>query len=149
MAKINESVSIDAPLERVFEYMTHPENLPEIWPSMVETSNIQRSEDGSVSYDWLYKMAGVRFEGHAEGEVVEPHKKVVIRSESGIPNTFEWTYSGDDKHTDVEVSIEYSIPGKLLQKLAEPLVRRLNEHEARTFLQNLKARMELEAQQAA
>ena len=38
---------------------------------------------------------------------------------------------------------EYEIPQKLLGKLAEPFVRKLNEREADTFLANLKDRVEI------
>lgn len=149
MAKISETISIDAPLERVFDYVTHPENLLEIWPSMQEVSNVQRSPDGSHSFDWVYKMVGFRFKGHAETTHVEAGKRAVVKNESGIPSTFTWAYDGDENQCRVSLDVEYSIPGKLLEKLAEPLVRRINEHEARTMLQNLKVRMEMEAKKAA
>lgn len=149
MAKIHETISIEAPADRVFEHLTHPENLPEIWPSLVEVSNVQRSSDGTHSFDWVYKMVGIRFKGHADTVELEANRRAVVKNVSGIPSTFHWSYEGDENRTNLSLEIEYSIPGKLLEKLAEPLVRRINEHEARTLLQNLKARLEMEAEKAA
>jgi hypothetical protein len=38
--------------------------------------------------------------------------------------------------------VEYSIPGAAVGRLAEPVIHKMNEHEADTILANLKARME-------
>jgi uncharacterized membrane protein len=143
MAKIKKFVSINAPLDRVYEYVTHPENLPEIWPSMIEVSNVQRKPDGSHSFDWVYKMAGIHFNGHANTIEVEMNKRVVVKNEKGIPSTFYWTYSGENGGTRVTMEVDYTLPGRVLDKLAEPFLHRLNEREAETVLENLKSRMEI------
>ncbi len=142
MAKIHKSITINAPVERVFDYASHPENLPEIWPSMVEVKNPQRKEDGSHSFDWVYKMAGVHFRGHSDTVEVEKNKHLKLKSTEGIQNTFDWSYSGENGTTRVEMSVDYSVPVPLLGKLAEPFVAKLNEREAQTVLENLKARLE-------
>ena len=41
MATVKSSIVINAPVEKVFEYANKPENLPEIWPSMMEVKNIK------------------------------------------------------------------------------------------------------------
>jgi uncharacterized membrane protein len=146
MAKIKKFVSINAPLDRVFEYATHPENLPEIWPSMIEVSNVQRKADGWHSFDWVYKMAGIHFSGHAETTEVELNKRVVTKNERGIPSTFYWTFAGENGGTRVTMEVDYTLPGKVLDKLAEPFLHRVNEREAETVLENLKARMEIGTQ---
>ncbi len=145
MATIRKSVSIKAPLDQVYAYMTNPENLPEIWPSMVEVSHVKTAPDGSHSFDWVYKMAGIRFKGHSDTVEVEKNKHVRLKTEKGIPNTFNWTYSGENGGTRLNVAIEYAMPQSLLKKLTEPFVQRLNEREAETLLENLKTRMELGA----
>jgi hypothetical protein len=38
--------------------------------------------------------------------------------------------------------VEYALPGAILSRMAEPVVNKMNEHEAETVLANLKARME-------
>jgi hypothetical protein len=40
------------------------------------------------------------------------------------------------------VEAEYSVSASLIGKLVEPVIIKLNEHEAETVLQNLKTRME-------
>ena len=46
MHRIRKSVEIKAPVNRVYEMLTTPQNLPGIWPSMVEVSNVERKADG-------------------------------------------------------------------------------------------------------
>lgn len=65
MEKIRKIVSIKAPLNKVYDYVTTPENFLEIWPSMVEVTDVKRSADGAHSFNWVYKMGGIHFKGHA------------------------------------------------------------------------------------
>jgi uncharacterized protein YndB with AHSA1/START domain len=46
MAKLEKSITINAPAEKVFGYINVPTNLPEIWPSMVEAKDVQRLPNG-------------------------------------------------------------------------------------------------------
>jgi len=61
MAKVVKSVTINVPVEKVFNYLEDPLNLPEIWPSLVEVIEVQRTPEGVGStYRWVYKLAGIR-----------------------------------------------------------------------------------------
>lgn len=143
MAKIHKSITIKAPVEKVFEFMTDPEHLPEIWPSMMEVKNATHTPDGKQSFDWTYKMAGLRFHGHSDTVEAVPNNHVVLKNEKGIPSTFDWHYAKKDGGTEISVDIDYTLPGALMDRLAKPFLTRLNEHEAETLLTNLKDRMEI------
>jgi ligand-binding SRPBCC domain-containing protein len=146
MSTIRKSVRIEAPVEAVYDFVTHPENLVEIWPSMVEVKNVTRSADGAHSFDWTYKMAGVKFRGHAVTEKAEPYRRNVTVNEKGIPSRFTWTYDATARdQTMVTMEVEYTTPNRILKALAEPFVNRMNEREAETVLANLKSRLELSA----
>jgi uncharacterized membrane protein len=142
MAKLEKSIFIDAPVEKVFGFMAEPYNILEIWPSMQEIKNLEALPNGGHSYDWAYKMAGLRFEGHTETTELVRNQRVVAKNEGGIPSTFVWIYRVEDGGTRVTMSVDYEMPGKLLGKLAEPIVHKMNEHEGDILLANLKARME-------
>src|SRR4030067_1166526 len=142
MAKLVKSVTIHAPVDKVFNYLTEPTNLPEIWPSMVEVKDIQRLPDGKTNYHWKYKMAGMFFEGDTETVELVANQRVVAKNESGIPSTFVWTYQPEDGDTKVTMEVEYTVPVPVLGKLAEAAVVKLNDHEADTLLANLKTRVE-------
>jgi uncharacterized protein YndB with AHSA1/START domain len=46
MAKMERTIHINAPVEKVFGYMTEPTNLPEIWPSLVEVKDVKQLPEG-------------------------------------------------------------------------------------------------------
>jgi uncharacterized membrane protein len=143
VSKIHKSIDINAPIDRVYAFMTDPEHYLEIWPSMVEVKNAKRSSDGAHSFDWTYKMAGLSFHGHTDTLEAVKNDHVVVKSDQGIPSTFRWQFAKHDGHTEVTVDVDYTPPGKLLGKLAARFIDRLNEHEAETVLANLKDRMEI------
>ena len=145
MEKVTRSIRIHAPVARVFDHLTNPIHLLEIWPSMVEVKNEAVQESGGHTFDWTYKMAGLPFHGHCETVEVERNRLRVDRNESGIPSTFRWQYRGEDDGTVVLLDVEYELPFALFGRLAAPFVRMLNAREAETLLQNLKERMELKA----
>jgi len=144
MTKIAKSITILAPVEKVFEYMDNPANMPEIWPSMVEVRNVRREANGGNSFDWTYKMAGVRMDGHSDVLEHIPNKRLVTHSKQGIESTFTWTLFEEKGHTILHVEAEYKIPVPLLGKLAEAVIAKENEREADTLLANLKTVMETE-----
>lgn len=141
-AKIEKSIFINAPLEKVFNFMAEPSNVLEIWPGLLEINNVQPLPNGGTCYDWAYKMAGVRFTGQTETTEFIKDQRIVTRSEGGIPNTGVWTYQPEDGGTRLTVAVEYTVPSSLLGRLAEPVIHQMNEHEGDVILANLKARME-------
>ena len=142
MVKGEITITINAPVEKVFDYVNEPTNLPEIWPSMVEVKDVQRLPNGGTSFQWVYKMAGMRFEGTTEDTEYVPNQRVVSKSTGGIESTFTWTFQPEDSGTKVTVEVEYTVPIPLLGKVAEAFIVKQNERELELVLANLKAKME-------
>ena len=142
MAKIHKSITISAPPDKVYAYVTAPENLPVFWPSMVEVANAKAEKEGVAGFDWVYKMAGIKFKGHSHPIEVVPNQHVIMKNDTGIPSTFDWHYEAKGGKTELTLDVDYTVP--VLGKVAEPLVRRLNEHEAEVMLNNLKAHFEVQ-----
>lgn len=142
MTTIEKSITIDAPVKEVFAYLTAPEHLPEIWPSMVEVKDIELLPAGGRRYHWVYSMAGMRFEGDSETVEFDPDKHFVSKATGQIPASFDYTFTPERGGTKIDVKTEYEIPQNLLGKLTEPFLHKLNERESETFLANLKDRLE-------
>lgn len=141
--KIERSIVINAPVEKVFTYLSDPSNLPEIWPSLVEVKDVKQLPEGvGSSYRWVYKMAGMRFEGTTEVTEYVANERMVVKDKGGIQATRTTTFQPKDGGTEYTTVVEYTVPIPLLGKLAEALILRQNEQEAGVFLANLKARME-------
>ncbi len=143
MIKIHRKISIHAPVDKVFDFMDDPHNLPEVWPSMVEVRNVTPAPAGGYNFDWVYKMAGIRIDGTTETIEHAPNERIVTQSKKGIDSKFTWKYRYEGNITEITVDTEYNIPIPLIGKLAEALIVKQNEHEADTLLDNLKNRMEI------
>ncbi|MEW5941703.1 MAG: SRPBCC family protein [Chloroflexota bacterium] len=142
MVKLHKSITINAPIDKVFAFMDDPAHLPEIWPSMLEVKDVTPAAAGGSNFGWVYKMAGMRFEGASETTEHETNKHTQTRSVKGIESKFDWNYKAHNGSTDLEVDIEYNVPIPLIGKLAESFIVKQNEHEADTLLANLKDQME-------
>lgn len=142
MPTIRKSITIAAPVDRVFAYTTDPRHLPEVWPNLVEVTNVAPHPDGGSGFDWVYRMAGVKVRGHSEDVEFARNERVVSRSERGIPNTFRWSYAGADGTTELTLEVDYEPPSSLFGRLVRPLLARINERDATTLLRNLKSRLE-------
>ena len=141
MAKVERSITINAPVEKVCGYIK-PENLPEFWPRLVEVKDVQPLPNGGFSNKWVYKMAGMRFEGSSEDVEIVPNERLVTKTKGGIESTQTWMFIPEAGGTKVTFGVEYNIPIPVLGKLAEAIVVKMNEHEAELLLANLKARIE-------
>jgi len=143
MQKIQRTIDIKAPVQRVYDFVNQPTNLPSIWPNMVSVSNVVAATGGAHHFDWVFKMIGLQFKGHAKVEEAQSGKFARIRNESGIPSTFLWTYSGlDGAGTRLNLAIEYTMPTPVIGKLAEVLAAKINERDLDAMLANLKDVME-------
>ena len=142
MATIEKSTVIAAPADRIFAFISEPRNLPEIWPSLVEVHDITPAANGGSDFKWTYKMAGMRFEGTSTAIEFVPPRRISAATKGGISSTTTWILESEGDSTRVTIHADLTMPGKLLGKLAEPLVTRENSKEAEVILANLKARME-------
>ncbi|GAI43332.1 unnamed protein product [marine sediment metagenome] len=142
MRKIEKSITIDASVEKVFDYVGQPTNLPEIWPSLVEMKDVEPLPTGGKSYRWVYKMAGVLLEGTGEHTEYVANRRIVAKNSGSFESTVIWIFQPEAGGTKVTVEAEYTVPIPVLGKVAEALIVKLNEREAELILANLKARME-------
>ena len=142
MAKVSKTITINAPVEKVFGYIDEPTNLPEIWPSLVEIKDVQPLPNGGHSDRWVYKMAGIRFEGTSEGTEHVANQRIVSKTKGGVESTQTWRFQPEAGGTKVTFEVEYTVPIPVLGKLAEAVIVKMNEHEGDLILANLKARME-------
>jgi len=141
MAKIEQSIAINAPVEKVFSYITDPTNQLEWLPSITDVRDVT-GEGVGKRFSWTYKMMGMSFKG--ESEVVEyiPNERNALKTKGGILSTWHWTYKPQAGGTLVNLVVEYTIPVPVLGKVAEKLILRQNEREAALSMTNIKERLE-------
>jgi len=141
MAKLTKSITINAPVEKVFGYIKDSTNLPEIWPSLIEIRDVKHLPDGKTTDKWTYKMASIHLKGTTTSEYVK-NKSVISKTEGGVKSTQKWTFEPADGGTKATFEVEYTVPIPVLGKLAEKIVVKMNDHEGDIIMANLKSRME-------
>lgn len=143
MAKITRTFTINAPVEKVFAFAAgDPTNLPKIYPSLIEVKDIKPLPAGGYSFNWIYKMAGMRFEGATETIEYIPNQRIATKTTKGIESSSVYTYESEDGGTKMTSETEYKIPVPLLGKLAEALILKLNENETNAVMANMKSLLE-------
>jgi len=145
MPKVERSVSIKAPVEKVFGFMDDPKNLVGIMPGMTEVKDVWPLPTGGSNFNWTYKMAGMRFECASEATEWIANQRIVTETTEGIPSKFTWTYQPEADGMKLTVEEEYIVPIPLLGRLDFDVIIKQNEREADEMLANLKALMEAEA----
>ena len=143
MIKAGSSITINAPVKKIFDYISEPTNQPEVWPSLMEIKDVQRLPDGKTKSRWVYKMAGIRLEGTSEGVESVANQRIVNKTKGGVESTQTWTFQPEAGGTKVTFEVEYTVPIPVLGKLAEAIIVKMNEHEGEVILANLKSRMEM------
>jgi ligand-binding SRPBCC domain-containing protein len=150
MANAQYETEINAPVERVFEYYTNPDNIKEAWPRDIvkesESVSGSKSEEGSemkVKGEYMGKEEEMRL------EVVdkEQNRRLVTRQIEGPFKKWESTqeFEGNGNSTHIRHSIDYELPttGKVANMLsgsqADNKIRKGLEQAAQTVKQKLES----------
>ena len=141
MPTLQKTITVQAPVDKVFKYIAEPMHLPEIWPSLFEVKDVETLPTGGHSFTWFYNMAGSRFKGTTKTFEWHPNEKIVDKTYGDIESTFAWTFQGENGYTKIRFEADYTPPTSF-DKKEIPFIMRQNEFEADTLLANLKARFE-------
>ncbi|MFC1864824.1 SRPBCC family protein [Chloroflexota bacterium] len=141
MSKITKSIIINAPKEKVFEYMSNPENMLEWNPSITGIRDV--TGRGELQrWIWDYKMMGLAFTGKAEVTRSTLNTDRVVKSTGGILSTWTWRLKSEAGGTRLELEIDYTIPIPVLGKVGEMLIVQRNERVINMAMANIKEKME-------
>ena len=145
MPKTERSFAINAPVEKVFAYISNPVKQVEWLPSVVDVRDIS-GEGVGQRFNWTYKMMGMPFKGEAEYTEYIPNEWLVYKTQRGIRSTWTWKFKSTGNATLVNVVIEYHVPVPLFGKIGERLISQQNEREADLATANIKERLEWRVQ---
>ena len=145
MKMITRDIQVNTPVDRVFDFLTDPNNLPEIWSNIIEVKNVKKTKaNNGYTFNWTYKMSGVQFDGKCETLEYNAYERFVFQSTKGLDATVFWKFQPVGQTTHLTLRFEYEIPSSLLKRIKDEIVLRENEHELEAMLQNVKSRLELE-----
>lgn len=143
MANISESVVIHAPIERVYQYVTNPENWVQFLPDLLE-HRVFAGAPGEVGqrWTWRFNAIGTELKGSSEVVAVEPLRKWIVKI-SGNADTF-WTFRFARLGSNTELILEVDTPHLHgpMEKLAAPIVAHMEDRHIRDSLANIKKILE-------
>lgn len=142
MANVRKSILLNSPVEEVFAFVENPSNMPDVWPSLERVTDVERQPNGGYSCNYIYRIAGMRFEGHTDLVEHVPNQRIVTRSKIGMEGIVRWTFQPEGNGTRLTIEAEYIVPMPLVGKIAAALLVHPNEREAETLLTNIKAKQE-------
>lgn len=142
MPRVEGDIHVDVEPKTAFEYMDVPEHQAEISPSLSTVETVAELPNGGKRATYTYRMAGIPLDGEVEAVVYEPPDRIVFEMTGGIEGTIEWTFEPDGDGVRVGYAAEYDLPIPVIDRLAEPFVKKYNERELATTLRNLKTRLE-------
>ena len=140
MATITRKIKINAPLEKVFQFVVSPDNWTKYVTSLVDVRDMSSPtvEKGST-FVWKYRMLGMDFGG--KGTVTEnvKNEKFGMKMEGGFPIMENYGFQSFDGGTELTVEVIYETPSKIMQAVSKSgLVEKLNQKEADGVLEKIK-----------
>jgi len=143
--KVQMSIDISAPVQRIFDYVTDPNKIPSILPGLVENSNVPELplKVGSV-FNYKYQMFGVMLDGVWSVSEISSPSLYKAHTTGGVES--DWTYeiSGEGDNSKVSLTVEYVMPQGLVSKIKASALAKINEKEADHLLHNLKTILEMQ-----
>jgi len=150
MTKVQYQTEINAPIEKVYNYYTNPDNIQEAWPQDIvkESKNVSGSkrEEGS---EMRVKGEYMGREEEMKLQVVdkEPNRKLVTRQTEGPFRKLESVqeFQGNGNRTHIRHAIEFELPatGKIANTIsgsqADNKMRQGLEQAAQTVKQKLES----------
>lgn len=141
MPVISQSIEIKAPVGKVFDYVTSPENWTRYVTSLVDVTDL--SEDSpkkGSTFSWVYKMMGIKFAGTGTVSNYEKDKSfgLLLEGKHTIKEAYEFADKGSGA-SELKINIEYEVPGGVLRVIANSsIVEKLNNIEAQQVLDKIK-----------
>ena len=140
MAKLTKSITINAPVEKVFEFASDVGKLWACFPE-VAVRDVQLKPDGvGSSARWFTHTLGIHNEGTIEFTGVVPNQRIVAKSSAGP--VFDFTFEADNGGTKLTVDAEWHLPVPLVGPPIEALIMKRSEKDGEAMLAGIKAQVE-------
>jgi uncharacterized protein YndB with AHSA1/START domain len=146
MTKLEQSVVINRPTEKVFAFVTDIEKLPQWMSELVEAKQTSEgSVDVGTTMSAVASPLGRRAESTQEVTEYEPNRKFTFKSTSGpVESKDEYTFESVEGGTKVTRVAEAEMGGFF--RLAEPIAARMMRRQFETNFANLKDLLETQAE---
>ena len=142
MKTIENSITIKAPVEKVFQYVDDPQNDPEWMIGMMEVHEAEGTPGVGRHFHWTFKMAGIPLKGQSTTIEHVPNRRTVTESEGQISSTWAADVEPVGDGTKLTMKVDFTIPIPVLGKLAERLMLRQNDRNHKASMTTIKEILE-------
>ncbi len=140
MPNVKHSIVIKSPVDKVFGFVTNPDNWTKYVRSLEDVRDVSsKVVEKGTTFAWKYRMLGMHFDG--TGPVTEnvKNEKFGMTMEGGLPVTENFRFRQVNGGTELVVEVIYDIPGKIMQLLTEnPVADKVNRKVAERVLEKIK-----------
>jgi hypothetical protein len=89
MSTMKRSIHIEAPVEKVFDFVKDPRNVPEGVTVPMEVKDVKLTDEGVGSYySWVIRIAGLPVEGFDVYTEFVPNQRITDRSSFSMTRDF-------------------------------------------------------------
>jgi uncharacterized membrane protein len=106
MARIDESIEVEVPVQTAYNQWTQFEDFPKFMESV---EHVRQLDDKHLH--WVADVGGTKAEWDAEITHQEPDRRIAWRATSGFPNTGEVTFEPVNGRTRINVNMEFEPEG--------------------------------------
>jgi len=140
MPTVSRTITIQAPVEKVFQFVTSPDNWTKYVTSLVEVRDLSSpAVEKGTTFVWQYRMIGMNFGG--KGTITENVKnsKFGMKMEGGFPITENYGFASKNDGTELTVEVIYDVPGKIMSVVSKSaVIEKMNQKEADSVLEKIK-----------
>jgi len=137
---------INAPIEKVFEFVTNPNNIPLVLPGLIENTNIPKLPiKAGDKFNFKYQTFGIIIEGVTIIDEIEYPNIYNFSTTSGITSHWKERLSNNNGSTHFILDVEYEPPQSWLEKITLNVIKKMNTKDAEHFLHNINAVLELQS----
>jgi uncharacterized protein YndB with AHSA1/START domain len=145
MERVRLELEIEASVEKVFDFLTDPHNIPLVLPGLIENTNIPELPLGVGSqFGYTYQMFGVVLRGDVIIDAIEHPSVYDFHTTGQVASAWKQHLTPRDGGTLFQLDVEYEPPRSWLEKVKLGVMRRFSDKEAEQYLHNLKALLELQ-----
>ena len=149
MAILDKTIIIDAPVEKIFDFIIKPESWKEIYPKITNIEKVESLPTGGYRYHCKFDMfAGMKCEVDTENTEVVANQRLSYHNTCGligkknIELDEDLRFYSEDGKTKITYHASNKVPVPIIHELIETLLMKMNERMVDKCLTNLKTKME-------
>jgi ligand-binding SRPBCC domain-containing protein len=141
MAKVVKDITINAPIEKVYEYISNPEQIPEYQPNATKVTNVTGKGE---TQQWVmgYKMMGIPFKGKTSVTRSTPNQERRFDTNGFIRSYWFWRIKHENGGTHLNCEMKYTVRVPVLGYIWELLLLQQASHITGSAVKNIKKKME-------